>query len=96
MDNQLGLNDEALESCVASCVGAGDALANPAAAAAPGLSGVTDLGNRVAEFMAALAIACGVLGDAAEAIGVSANACKQASDSMDRQAALAAAGGTGR
>lgn len=93
MDDRLGLNDAALESCASSCAGASEALAGPATAVAPSLLGVTDLGGRVAEFMAALALACGVLGGSADAIAANAKACKRGSDALDVETAMAAGGG---
>lgn len=95
MDDQLGLDDAALDGCVASCEAAARALSMPERAATPTLGGVTDLGARVDEFVVALTIACGVLAAAAESIGASAEACKQGSELIEAGAVAALAGVSG-
>lgn len=96
MDDRLRLSDRALERCVTSCREASTALAGPSRAAVTALHGVTDIGARVSEFVSALAIACGILGAAAESVSTGAVACKQGSDLAEEGTVAALAGGGAR
>lgn len=105
MEHSLALSDAAFAACADACDAAVDALTSPARTTAPGLSGLTDMPARLAEFLSGLAVSCGVLAEAAESVRSSVAACKEASDAIDHevagslaalvtvQAALTSAGG---
>lgn len=97
MDPTLGLSDAAIDGASAEFAAAHEAVSLASMPSAVELTGLTDVGTRVAEYVAALAVACRVLATSAAAARTSADACKSATDSTDSevaQAGGAAAGGS--
>lgn len=91
MDDRLGVQDEALDAVAAACAAANEAVAPSVRATAPELGGVTNVGQRVSEFMTTLALSCSVLAAAAMHARYSALACRDGSDATDAQIAAALA-----
>ena len=95
MADRLKLSDPALDACAAACALASQSFVNTLTAEAPVLGGVTDVGVRLAEFMAALGVACKTLAGAADAAAANALVCKQGSTLVDVGLASGVTAGAG-
>ncbi|MHA3682929.1 hypothetical protein ACXR2W_01545 [Leucobacter sp. HY1908] len=87
MEYNLALSDAAFDACTSACDTAAEALAGPARAAAPTVSGLTEMPARLAEFMSSLAVSCTVLTEAVEGVRAGASACRDSSDAIEHEVA---------